>query len=91
MRSIGQAFEIGFGVLFDIQIDVDPGKPVRDIEHCEDRELSIQEQINEFTESKRYNRSNPDHRNHLGALHRWLQQWQERKTSFDQRLQRPER
>ena len=57
---------------------------LRDIEHCEDRELSIQEQINEFTESKRYNRSNPDHRNHLGALHRWLQQWQERKTSFDQ-------
>jgi hypothetical protein len=61
---------------------------LRDINHCETKELAIQEQINEITRNKKYDRNNPHHRRHLDALHRWLQQWQERKAACDERLQR---
>ena len=64
---------------------------LRDLNHCEEQELAIQNQINDFTKDDDYDKNNPMHRGNLAALHRWLQQWQERKASFDERLQRGER
>ena len=61
---------------------------LRDLNHCESKELAIHEQINEFTRDKDFNEDNPHHAEHLGALHRWLRQWQERKAACDERLQR---
>ena len=61
-----------------------------DLLHCEKQELKIHEQINSYTNSDQFDSGNPQHANHLDALNRWLRQWQGRKASFDERLQRAE-
>lgn len=59
---------------------------LRDIEHCEEREIKIHEQINEFTNQGGFRPDDSRHSAHLDALHRWLRQWQRRKITFDKRI-----
>lgn len=62
---------------------------LRDVLRVEAQVLTIHNEINEWNRKK--DRVDPEeHAVHLASLHRWLQRWEERAASCDQRLQRAE-